>query len=67
MKKNWGKVELDKLILSAKGNLTANANCHLSFDINRTMTIFTDTDLPEGQVPPTAHKYEVGRDMFYIK
>ena len=32
--------------ICTKGKLTANANYHLSFDINRAMTIFTDTDLP---------------------
>lgn len=32
--------------ICTKGKLTANANYRLSFDINRAMTIFIDTDLP---------------------
>lgn len=38
-------------IICTKRKLTANANYCLSFDINRAMTICTDTDLPEGQIP----------------
>lgn len=37
--------------ICTKGKLTANANYHLSFDIDRAMTICIDTDLPEGQIP----------------
>lgn len=34
--------------ICTKGKLTANANYYLSFDINRAMTIFIDTDMPWG-------------------